>query len=839
MVSTNLNSNIFGKLSGNARVSLRNAAQVASYFNSAKVEPSHIFIGIVLNKSSLVTRILNHMDIDVSSVLGVFKGLEGFSINVNSSKKRRQLYFSEDSMEILRDAFQFANELSHVYVGTEHIFLSILRNKSFKELKKLKEKGLTASAFHEALLNQATYPIGLLAKPEVSDPVNMGRQSPLAMLGNDLVEAAKKGEFDPLIGRQKELDSMVRILSRRKKNNPIIIGEAGVGKTALVEGLAQRIAKGAVPPPLLNMKIVALDISSIIANSKLRGDIEEKVMGVIQEVLDNPNIIIFIDEIHNILASSVPGSGVDIASVLNPALLKENFRCIGATTTESYTQYFAEDTALARRFQPVKLEEPTLQDTEKILKQTKKLIEKHQKVKISSEAITAAATLSHRYISDRYLPDKAIDLLDEAAATKRMEVECKFKDVSKLHLRYKDLISKKRDAVQRGDLDIATRYRNEEVDLKAQVDKLEKKRSASIDCGVVEVDVDTIRNVVADWTGIPITTLDISESKKLLKLEKILSSSIIGQKEAVNAVAKSIKRARAGISSPDRPWASFLFLGPTGVGKTETAKVLTKEIFGDEEKLIQIDMSEMMEMHSVSKLIGSPPGYVGYREGGQLTEIVRQNPHCVILFDEIEKAHDDVLNILLQILESGHLTDGKGKRVNFKNTIIILTSNIGAEDIVEDRVLGFSEVEVDKEKSDEDIENAYEGMKGSLTRILKSNLKPELINRLDDIVIFRSLTRKDARNIVKLLIEELNERIKEKKIFVSLDDKAITHLVKNGFSLEYGARPLRRIIQDEIEAPLAEWILEKKFDEKKEQGKDLLEVKFTFSKTKGITISKS
>jgi ATP-dependent Clp protease ATP-binding subunit ClpC len=828
-MNTNLDSNIFNKLSENAKVALRNAAQISSQLDSKDIKPLHIFTGILLNKQSLAVRILTTMGLNTSEILFDFSDFVGITIDVKTSHKPMKLYFSEESAEIIREAFLYANQLSHVYVGTEHIVSSILANSKLDFVKRLESKGLKYESYQNALLSQATYPEGLLMKKGKVEGEEFQEETTLGVLGYDLVEAAKRGEFDPLIGREKELDSVVKVLSRRKKNNPVIIGEAGVGKTALVEGLAQRIAKGNVPPPLLNMRIFSLDIPTIIANSKLRGDIEEKVLAIIREVLNSPDIIVFIDEIHSILSASMPGSGVDIGSVLKPALLKDRFRCIGATTTEAYMQYFDEDSALARRFQPIKLEEPSLEDTEKILRQIKKLVEKHQKVSITPEAIKAAVILSDRYISDRYLPDKAIDLLDEAAATKRMDIESKYKVVSKLYYKYKNYISKKHTAIASGDLEKAKDLKQKEDDAKKEIEKMEKLRSNEMQKNLVEVDTDIIRQVISEWTGIPITTLNISESKKLFRLEKILSKSIVGQKEAVDSVASAIKRARAGISSADRPWSSFLFLGPTGVGKTETAKVVTKEIFGDEDKLIQIDMSEMMEMHSVSKLIGSPPGYIGYREGGQLTEVVRQNPHCVILFDEVEKAHEDVLNILLQILESGHLTDGKGRRVNFKNTIIILTSNIGAQEIREDKVLGFTKGE--KEIKVADQETAYEGMKEELSRILRNTLKPELINRLDDIVIFRSLNKKDARNIVKLLIHELNERVLDKGVSVELDKKVVNYLVENGFSLEYGARPLRRIIQDEIEIKLAEWILEKNISDVK-LGKKIQVVKFVLDKNK-------
>ncbi len=828
-MQANLDSKIFNKLSENAIVAFRNATQISFQLNSKNIEPEHIFMGVLLNKNSLAARLFVLMGYEVPQILKDFSDFVGITIDANSSKKPAKLVFSKESVEIIREAFRFANKMSHVYVGTEHLVASLLNRPTLPFVRRLKRQGIDYQLYQDALLTHATYPEGLLMKQENSLSEDFDEDSILSSLGSDLVEVAKRGELDPLIGREKELDMVVRILSRRKKNNPVIIGEAGVGKTALVEGLAQRIAKGNVPPALLNVRVFSLDVSTIIASSKLRGDIEEKVLAIIQEVLNSDNVIVFIDEIHTILASNAPGSGVDIGSVLKPALLKEKFRCIGATTVEAYTQYFEEDAALVRRFQPVKIEEPSAEDAEKILKKLKPLIEKHQRVIVTPEAITAAVYLSDRYISERYLPDKAIDLLDEAAATARMAMESKYKGFSKLHTQYRELVSKKRVAIAKGNLSLAKSLKEKEEKIKKDIARIEKKRELESKKETVEVGVNTVRKVISEWTGIPITTLDSSESRKLFRFEKILAKSIIGQGEAIGIVSSAIKRARAGISSPSRPWASFLFLGPTGVGKTEMAKVLTREIFGDEDRLVQIDMSEMMEMHSVSKLIGSPPGYVGYREGGQLTEIVRQNPHSVILFDEIEKAHEDVLNILLQILESGHLTDGKGRRVNFKNTVIILTSNIGAREIREDKVLGFSEEEGVEEE-------AYDTMKSDLTRILKDTLKPELINRLDDIAIFRSLTKKDAKKIIKLLVDELNLRLKEKNVFVNLSKDVVNYLVSENFSLEYGARPLRRAVQDSIEIKLAEWILEKNIIDMGEFSR-LKKVNFVLKKDE-IVISK-
>jgi ATP-dependent Clp protease ATP-binding subunit ClpC len=542
----------------------------------------------------------------------------------------------------------------------------------------------------------------------------------------------------------------------------------------------------------------------------MRGDVEEKMLAVVREVSNNPKIILFIDEIHTILSSGIPGLPSDIATVLKPALVREDFRCIGATTTAEYSAYFEEDNALARRFQAVNVEETSVPQTIQILKRIKSILEAHHNVSIGKEALEQAVKLSDRYVSDRFLPDKAIDLLDEAAASKKLEVEKEYGEISELSSQIKTIQKEKERAIKNGDMKHAQRLEKQTERLETKIERLEIKRERTQKSKEFEVGVDTVREIISKWTGIPVTTLGSNEKSTLLNLDKRLKEEVVGQEEAVEAVASAIKRARTGISATDRPWATFLFLGPTGVGKTELAKALTRELFGNEDRLIQIDMSEMMEMHSVSKLIGSPPGYVGYREGGQLTEQIKRQPHSVILFDEIEKAHVDVLNILLQILEYGHLTDGKGRRVNFKNTVVILTSNIGAEDIKRNKVLGFvGDKDEQGEKSDKEIEAAYEGMKDELDRKVKEVLRPELINRLDDIVIFRALTRRDARKIVDLLVSELNDRLKEQKMKVQIDKKVKDFVIAKGFSEEYGARPLRRTLQDRVENVLANYLLEK------------------------------
>ena len=802
--------NILQRLSKNAKIALRNASLVMEHLKAKNISPEHIFVGILLNEDCLATRTINTLGIDRSDLLRKSFGGKTLEITVNPEAER-ELTISNESQFVLRNAYDISRKYAHVYVGTEHIMLALLQLDTiyFKDLEKL---GLTFKSFKSALDGYASYPMGILTHPPKLNE-EMHEDAMIDYMGVNLVELAKEGELDPVIGRENEIDQLINVLSRRKKNNPIIVGEAGVGKTVLVEGLAQRIANGNVPPSLREMQIISLDIASIMAGSKMRGDVEEKVMSIVDEVISSENTILFIDEIHDIVSPSMGGGSSDIASILKPALLQDGFRCIGATTTEEYSATFETDTALARRFQPIILKESSLEDALEILENVKPILEKHHNVKIGKDALKAAVTLSDRYVSNRYLPDKAIDLLDEASASKRLSIEKEYGDIADLHAKLKKIEEQKENAIIASSMLKAEKLQKEEERLRQVIVNREKECIEDKKSRKNQIDEDDVREVVSKWTGIPLDTMGNKERNALLKLEEELEKNVIGQNEACKLIASAIKRARTGISNTERPWASFLFLGPTGVGKTELAKVLTKELFGNEERLIQIDMSEMMEMHSVSKLIGSPPGYIGFQQGGLLTEKVKHQPHSVILFDEIEKAHPDVLNVLLQILEYGHLTDGRGKRVNFKNTIVILTSNIGAEDIKKDKVLGFGEST--KVKKDRDIDRAYSSMKTELLGKLKDTLRPELLNRIDDIVIFRSLTRKDAALIVNLLVDDLNRRLAEENIEVKLSEKALESIVKEGFSDEYGARPLRRLVQDSVENLLAEYLLTNRVGKKK------------------------
>ena len=797
------NNHIFTRLSRNAKISIRNASTISKHLKSTSVEPEHILVGILLNENSLATKTVLTMGFNIKEILSTVLKSTALDI-VTDSTTPKEIKFSKESQTVLRKAFDWSQRYSHVYVGTEHIMMAILESPD-PFLKDLSKYGLELKKFQKHLGEYATYPLGVLAKPEIVGK-NAQRGSLLEIIGKDLVELAREGKLDPLVGREEELNNMVKILSRRKKNNPIVVGDAGVGKTVLVEGLAQMIADGKVPPSLRDMKIVSLDVASIMAGSKMRGDVEEKVLEIVSEVVESTNTILFIDEIHTILTSGIPGGNSEIASILKPALLRDDFRCIGATTTDEYSGYFESDNALARRFQPIFLTEPSIEETVQILKNLRPILEAHHSIKISEEALLLSATLSDRYISDRYLPDKAIDLLDEASATKKLSIEGEYEEISSLISKLRSIQNAKEEYIIKGRMESAVKLKSEEASLKRKISNLEAKREQKKKRKSSVVSMDDVRRVVSDWTGIPLNTLGVKEKSALLKLEDKINESVVGQREAVKSVVTAIKRARTGISDEDRPWASYLFLGPTGVGKSELAKVLARELFGDEDKLVQIDMSELMEMHSVSKLIGSPPGYIGYQQGGWLTEQVRRNPHSVILFDEIEKAHPDVLNILLQILEYGHLTDGRGRKVNFKNTIVILTSNIGAEEISRDRVLGFSKGSKSREKVNRE-QQAYLTMKSELIKELRKALRPELLNRLDDTVIFRALNSRDARKIVEILLRELNERLSDHGIDINLSKKLLTHIVKEGFSEEYGARPLRRVLQDTVESKIADYIL--------------------------------
>ncbi|MDD3647194.1 MAG: ATP-dependent Clp protease ATP-binding subunit [Candidatus Dojkabacteria bacterium] len=785
------------KLTENAKDVLVKSYNFAKDTKSSEIKPEHLFISLLSLNQGLSARFLRSLGIDIE------KTIESIKLKMQLGKRMpRSIKVSERVKGIIKTSFILARDFSHVYVGTEHILLSFLKQKDLSFVKELAEAGLDYSSVRDKLFTYATYVPGVFIK-EKGEVVR--EDDAIKYFGRSINELAKKGKLMPIIGREKEVNRMIRILLRQTKNNPILVGEAGVGKTAVVEGLVQRIVKGKVPGSVKSLEVFQIDIASIVAGSKVRGDIEQRLLVLMSEVASSPNKVLFIDEIHMIIGAGATGADrtMDIANILKPRLTDGSIRVIGATTVDEYRRYFEEDSALSRRFQPVKVEEITEKDTIRILKGIKPRLEEYHGVKIMNTALISASKLSNRYITDRYLPDKAIDVLDEASALEKLKKEEEYQEDMTKRDKLIEIIEKKDAAINKNLFEKALAFKKQERDVKDDLKQKNKEKKLLLESGKFMVTDEDIKNVISEWTGIPINTLSAGEMKALRGLNLKLGRRIMGQKDAVQRVSAALKRARVGISDDRRPLASFLFLGPTGVGKTEMAKVIAEEFFGTSKALIQMDMSEFMEQHSVAKIIGSPPGYVGYQEGGQLTEKVKKRPYSVVLFDEIEKAHPDMLNALLQILEEGHMTDGKGRKVDFKNTIIVLTSNIGAEDISRDKVLGFK---IDTEGKN--VDEAYERMRERLTEELKKVLRPEFINRIDEVVIFRGLDESDAVRITRLILKDVQRRLDERDINLIISDLAVRLIASKGFSDEYGARNLRRKVQEMVENPLSDLLIE-------------------------------
>lgn len=767
------------------------------------VSSPDIFLALVSDNTNLGSRLLERLGVDLTATKTSIVNSYGYDLD--SSPNIATPIMGEEVKELLAQSYVLASELGHVYVGSEHMLLAILRLTKVDFVEDLEKNGLSYDYVRQALLSFGVYQPGVFASDGESSEEDE-EQSTISFFAHDMNKWAEEGRYMQVWGRDEEIERSIHILSRKTKNNPVIVGEAGVGKTAIVEGLVQRIVNGDVPESFRNKRIIQLDISAIIAGSKIRGDIEERLLAIIDEMTRNPDWIIFIDEIHMIVGAGVSGSGgaMDIANIIKPHLTNGGLRVIGATTYDEFQKHIEGDPALERRFQPVMVDELSMDDSKKVLGVLKDTFENYHNVKITPHAIDLSVELSSRFITNKYLPDKAIDVLDEAAAAKKLSFEGKVGKISSIKSRLEGVVKRKNKALENGDLDTALEERRSEIKLESKIASDAKKPVKKKKRGTV--DSEDIRRVVSKWSKIPLTTMKKDDFKKLQVLQKGLHSKIIGQDEGLKRIAGALKRSRLGLSDESRPMASFLFLGPTGVGKTQTAKEIAKEFFGDESALIQIDMSEFMEQHSVSKLIGSPPGYVGFQDGGQLTEKIRRRPYSVVLFDEIEKAHPELLHILLQILEEGSVQDSKGRHINFKNTIIIMTSNIGATEIGTDEVLGFG---LDDSKVDEEkVDKAFEKMESLLLAELKEQLPPEFINRIDDIVIFRGLDLEDAKKIARLQINELNKRLLKKSIRVSTTPSVVKHLAELGFDEEYGARNIRRKMQELIENPLADYILE-------------------------------
>ena len=791
----------FNRFTQRAKTAIDLGVESAKSFGHKIVGTEHLLLGLLKENDGIAAKVLNRLGVTEDILENKIIEIEGKN-DINTS----DVTLSPRSKQILELSGAFANKLKTNYIGTEHILLALVQEGEGLGMRILASLNIDARDVAENIIDMMGIDNYSIEPKKVSKEQTTSESTSSKLLdkyGRNLTESAKQDKIDPVIGRKKEIERIIQILSRRTKNNPVLIGDPGVGKTAIAEGLAIDIAEGRVPDTLKDKILYTLDMGSLLAGAKYRGEFEERVKQVIDEVIKKGNILLFIDEMHTIIGAGATGEGsIDASNILKPCLARGEIQIIGATTIDEYRKHVEKDSGLERRFQSVLIEEPTKEDTIEILKGLRDKYEAHHKVKITDESIKAAVNLSVRYITDRFLPDKAIDLIDEAASKVRLKENTPPKDIKDLEEQINNIKKEKEESVRGQNFEKAAKLRDEQRKTQEELDEVRSKwNKLSKHSNVVDEEV--IAEVVASWTGIPVSRMMEEETERLLKLEDILHERVIGQDQAIKSICTAIRRSRAGLKDPNRPIGSFLFLGPTGVGKTELSKALAEAEFGDENQIVRIDMSEYMEKHSVSRLIGSPPGYVGYDEGGQLTEKVRRHPYSVVLFDEIEKAHPDVFNILLQILDDGRLTDSKGRTVDFKNTILIMTSNVGASTIKKQKTLGFGTPnEEDQEK------NEYEKMKENILRELKKQFRPEFLNRIDDIIVFHSLNKDDISQIVKLMCKTLVNRLEEMTIKLEMDEEAIALIAKSGFDLEYGARPLKRSIQKELENELSDLILQ-------------------------------
>lgn len=806
-----------------ANKALNLAIESAEEMRHNYVGTEHILYGLVKEGSGVAATALNECGVTEDALREKLESINGTMSLVELTPDD----FTPRTKRVLRAAVIISSKTGYTYVGTEHLLLAILSESDSYAVAFLEELGVSverlAQAVSKGMQGGADDGFGGFENESAPNGSQKGG-SALDKFGRDLTQAAKNGEIDPVIGREKEIQRVIQILSRRTKNNPVLIGEPGVGKTAVAEGLALEIAKGNVPEILKDKRVVSLDLTGMVAGAKYRGDFEERIKAAIDEVKKSKNTILFIDELHTIVGAGAAEGSADAANILKPSLARGDFQVIGATTLNEYRKYIEKDAALERRFQPVKVGEPTPEQAVQILKGLRDSYEAHHKVKITDEAINAAVTLSSRYIADRYLPDKAIDLIDEGASNVRLASLTSPDNVKELEDEIADYEKEKASAINEQDFERAARLRDEQKELQTKLDDAKKKWQEQQKGNSGEVTAEDIAKIVSEWTGIPVVQLTKEESERLLNMENVLHERVIGQSEAVTAIAKAIRRGRVGLKDPKRPVGSFIFLGPTGVGKTELCKALAEAMFGDENAMLRLDMSEYMEKHTVSKLIGSPPGYVGFEEGGQLTEKVRRKPYSVVLFDEIEKAHPDVFNMLLQILEDGRLTDSQGRTVDFKNTIIIMTSNVGARLITEKQSsLGFNSENENAEESEK------KDIKELVTGELRKVFRPEFLNRVDDIIVFNKLNKDEIKQIAVKMLKTLENRLDKMNIKISFTDNAISEIADKGFDENYGARPLRRAIQNEIEDPLSEQMLEGKVKDGAVVTCDFADGQFTFT----------
>lgn len=784
---------MFGRFTERAQKVLALSQEEAVRLGHNNIGTEHILLGLVREGEGIAAKALQSLGVEVEKIQEEVEKLIGVG-----KQPMQSIHYTPRAKKVVELSQDEARKLGHSYVGTEHILLGLIREGEGVAARVLNNLGVS--------LNKARQQVLKLLGSNESQAGRRGRSSQqsnastptLDSLARDLTVSAKEGKIDPVIGRAKEIERVIQVLSRRTKNNPVLIGEPGVGKTAVAEGLAQQIIDNEVPETLRDKRVMTLDMGTVVAGTKYRGEFEDRLKKVMEEIRQAGNVILFIDELHTLIGAGGAEGAIDASNILKPSLARGELQCIGATTVDEYRKYIEKDAALERRFQPIQVDEPTVEETIQILDGLRDRYEAHHRVTITDEAIEAAATLSDRYITDRFLPDKAIDLIDEAGSKVRLRSYTIPPNLKELEQKLAEVRKEKDAAVQSQEFETAASLRDTEQRYREELEKTKgewKEKQGQMDS---EVTVEDIAGVVSIWTGVPVSKLTKNESKRLLNMEEILHKRVIGQEEAVNAISTAIRRARAGLKDPKRPIGSFIFLGPTGVGKTELARALAEVMFADEDAMIRVDMSEYMERHSTARLVGSPPGYVGYEEGGQLTEKVRRKPYSVVLLDEIEKAHPEVFNILLQVLEDGRLTDSKGRLVDFRNTVIIMTSNVGASELRRNKFVGFNIADESQE---------YSAMKSKVMDELKKAFRPEFLNRIDETIVFHSLEKKHMKDIVVLMLDELKERLQGQEIDLSMTDKAVEKIANEGFDPEYGARPLRRSIQQNIENLLSEELL--------------------------------
>lgn len=794
-----------GKFTQKAQDVFTRAQEAAVKLGNKYVGTEHILLGLTLVQDSVAAKALEGQNITYHQVMekiaSMNRGVNAFYIPAD---------FTPRAKRVVEFSVQEAFRMGTGYVGTEHILIALIRESDTIAVKIMVSLGVNLQRLYEEILlmlgESESQPAGAMGMNMQGESEEKSATETLDKFSRNLTDMARKNKFDPIVGRDNEIERIIQILSRRTKNNPCLVGDPGVGKTAIVEGLAQKIAEGNIPDTLKNKKIVSLDLSAMVAGSKYRGEFEERMKKALDEVRADGNIILFVDEIHTIIGAGAAEGAIDASNILKPSLARGEIQLIGATTLEEYRKHIEKDAAFERRFQPVRVEEPDEKTAIQMLLALKDKYEVHHKVTISDEAMEAAVRLSSRYVADRFLPDKAIDLIDEAASRMRLRAFTAPVGVKDLEKKLAEMEKEKEESIKTEEFEKAAAIKKQQDALRESLKEAKKAWEASNGGAEQVVTKEDVAEVVSRWTGIPVQSLREEESQRLLRLEDTLHQRVVGQQEAVKAVAKAIRRGRVGLKDPNRPIGSFLFLGPTGVGKTELSKALAEALFGDENAMIRIDMSEYMEKHSVSRMVGSPPGYVGYEEGGQLSEKVRRNPYSVILFDEIEKASPEVFNVLLQVLDDGHITDGQGRKVDFKNTVIIMTSNAGARSIAAPKRLGFTSMET--------TEQSYEYMKKSVMDEVKNIFKPEFLNRIDDIIVFHPLEKEDILEIVKLMTDVVAKRVKENmQIDVTFTEKALEKIAEEGYDKAYGARPLRRAIQSKIEDAFAEEYLQGNFKE--------------------------